>query len=167
MSTTHVKTDRRNKAVLKIPEFSHRRCHACAQSLPDSQQVDPQARARWKEDTFMHDMELSDRQEFTGSSRNPDRKNVLQRTKNTAVASVRGTISHKPKLGFPRIPNLAKLGSASFPTVPRTSKSDIGNYVKYARELGQDLRKNALGVKRIFPPGQPPSRAESFRLATS
>uniref|UniRef100_A0A2N9ETX9 Retrotransposon gag domain-containing protein n=1 Tax=Fagus sylvatica TaxID=28930 RepID=A0A2N9ETX9_FAGSY len=31
-----------------------------------------------------------------------------------------------------------------------------------ARELGQDLRKNALGVKRIFPPGQPPSRAESF-----
>uniref|UniRef100_A0A2N9GSA8 Uncharacterized protein n=1 Tax=Fagus sylvatica TaxID=28930 RepID=A0A2N9GSA8_FAGSY len=69
---------RRNKAVLKIPEFSHRRCHACAQSLPDSQQVDPQAQACWKEDTFMHDVELSDRQEFTGSSRNPDRKNVLQ-----------------------------------------------------------------------------------------
>uniref|UniRef100_A0A2N9FZN3 Uncharacterized protein n=1 Tax=Fagus sylvatica TaxID=28930 RepID=A0A2N9FZN3_FAGSY len=108
MSTTHVKTGRRNKAVLKIPEFSHRRCHACAQSLPDSQQVDPQARARWKEDTFMHDVELSDRQEFTGSSRNPDRKNVLQRTKNTPVASVRRTISHKPKLGFPRNPEPCK-----------------------------------------------------------
>ena len=96
----HVKTDRRNKAVLKISEFSHRRCHTCAQSLPDSQQVDPQARASWKEDTSMHDAELSDRQEFTGSSRNPYQKNVLQLTKNTSVASVRGTISHKPKLGF-------------------------------------------------------------------
>jgi hypothetical protein len=127
MSTTRVKTGRRNKAVLKIPELSCRRCHACAQSLPDSQQVDSRARARWKEDTFMHDVELSDRQEFTGSSRNPDWKNVLQRTKNTPVASVRGTISHKSKLGFPRIRNLAKVGNASFPTVPRTSKSDIGS----------------------------------------
>uniref|UniRef100_A0A2N9FKS5 Uncharacterized protein n=1 Tax=Fagus sylvatica TaxID=28930 RepID=A0A2N9FKS5_FAGSY len=83
--------------------------------------------ARWKEDTFMHDVELSDRQDFTGSSRNPDRKTVLKRTKNTPVASVRGTISREPKLGFPRIRNLAKVGSASFPTVPRTSKSDIGS----------------------------------------
>uniref|UniRef100_A0A2N9HZY1 Uncharacterized protein n=1 Tax=Fagus sylvatica TaxID=28930 RepID=A0A2N9HZY1_FAGSY len=58
------KACRRNKVLLKVPEFSHRRCHACAQSLPDSQQVDPRARARWKEDTFMHDVELSDRQEF-------------------------------------------------------------------------------------------------------
>uniref|UniRef100_A0A2N9GC84 Uncharacterized protein n=1 Tax=Fagus sylvatica TaxID=28930 RepID=A0A2N9GC84_FAGSY len=85
-------------------------------SLPDSQQVDPRARARWKEDTFMHDVELSDRQEFTGSSRNPDRKTTLKRTKNTPVASARGTISHKPKLGFPQIWNLAKVGNASFPT---------------------------------------------------
>uniref|UniRef100_A0A2N9G2Y7 Senescence-associated protein n=1 Tax=Fagus sylvatica TaxID=28930 RepID=A0A2N9G2Y7_FAGSY len=59
---------RRNKAVLKFPEFSHRRCHACAQSLPDSQQVDLRARAHWKEDTSMHDVELSDRQEFIGVS---------------------------------------------------------------------------------------------------
>ena len=62
--------------MLKILEFSHRRCHACAQSLPDSQQVDPQARVRWKEDTLMHDVELSDRQDFTGPNRNPDRKTV-------------------------------------------------------------------------------------------
>ena len=157
-----VNTGRRNKAVLKFLEFSHRRCHACALSLPDSQQVDPRAQACWKEDTFMHDVELSDRQEFTGSSRNLERKNVLQRTKNTPVASVRETISHKSKLGFPRIWNLAKVGNASFLTVQRTSKSDIGRKVKNARELGQDLRKNALGVKCVFPLGQPPSRAESF-----
>uniref|UniRef100_A0A2N9H7Z3 Uncharacterized protein n=1 Tax=Fagus sylvatica TaxID=28930 RepID=A0A2N9H7Z3_FAGSY len=55
---------RQNKVLLKVPEFSHRRCHACAQSLPDSQQVDLRARAHWKEDTSMHDVELSDRQEF-------------------------------------------------------------------------------------------------------
>uniref|UniRef100_A0A2N9HAY6 Uncharacterized protein n=1 Tax=Fagus sylvatica TaxID=28930 RepID=A0A2N9HAY6_FAGSY len=101
MSTTRVKTGRRNKVVLKFPEFSHRRCHTCAQSLPDSQRVDPRAWARWKEDTGMHDVELSDRQDFTGSSRNPDRKTALKRTKNTPVASVHGAISHKSKLGFP------------------------------------------------------------------
>uniref|UniRef100_A0A2N9FJZ3 Uncharacterized protein n=1 Tax=Fagus sylvatica TaxID=28930 RepID=A0A2N9FJZ3_FAGSY len=38
-----------------------------------------------------------------GSSRNPDRKTALKRTKNTPVASVRGAISHKSKLGFPQI----------------------------------------------------------------
>uniref|UniRef100_A0A2N9IKS5 Uncharacterized protein n=1 Tax=Fagus sylvatica TaxID=28930 RepID=A0A2N9IKS5_FAGSY len=80
----HVKTGRRNKVLLKVPEFFHRRCHACAQSLPDSQQVDLQARVRWKEDAFMHDKELSDRQEFTGANRNPDRKTALKRTKNTS-----------------------------------------------------------------------------------
>jgi hypothetical protein len=75
----------------------------------------------------MHDEELSDRQEVTGASRNPDRKTALKRTKNTPMASVRGAISHKSKLGFPQIRNLAKVGSASFPTVPRASKSDIGS----------------------------------------
>jgi hypothetical protein len=96
----HVKTGRRNKVLLKVPEFSHRRCHACAQSLPDSQQVDLQAWVRWKEDAFMHDKELSDRQDFTGPNWNPDRKTVLKRTKNTPAAPVRGTISREPKLGF-------------------------------------------------------------------
>uniref|UniRef100_A0A2N9G766 Uncharacterized protein n=1 Tax=Fagus sylvatica TaxID=28930 RepID=A0A2N9G766_FAGSY len=89
--------------TVKNSGISHRRCHACAQSLPDSQQVDLRARAHWKEDTSMHDVELSDRQEFIGVSRNPDRKTALKRTKNTPVASVRGAISHKSKLGFPRI----------------------------------------------------------------
>uniref|UniRef100_A0A2N9HI90 Uncharacterized protein n=1 Tax=Fagus sylvatica TaxID=28930 RepID=A0A2N9HI90_FAGSY len=67
-----------------------------------------EARVRWKEDTLMHDVELSDRQDFIGSSRNPDRKTALKRTKNTPVASGRGTISHKSKLGFPRNPEPCK-----------------------------------------------------------
>ena len=46
-----MKTGQRNMAVLKIPKLSHRCCHVCTQSLPESQQVDPQAWARWKEDT--------------------------------------------------------------------------------------------------------------------
>ena len=92
----------------------------------------------------MHDVELSDRQEFTGSSRNPDRKNVLQRTKNTPAASVRGTISHKPKLGFPRIWNLAKVGSASFPTVPRFKK-------KRARSKMRFSSRTAAFARRVLP----------------
>uniref|UniRef100_A0A2N9GAJ9 Uncharacterized protein n=1 Tax=Fagus sylvatica TaxID=28930 RepID=A0A2N9GAJ9_FAGSY len=74
------------------------------ESLPDTQRVDLQARVRWKEDMFRHNMELSDRQAFPQSSLNLDRKNGLRQTKNTPVASVRGTISHKLKLSFPVFP---------------------------------------------------------------
>ena len=65
---------------------------------------------RLKEDTRMHNVELLDRRAFPRSSRNLDQKNVLRRTKNAPVASARGTIYHKSKLGFPRIRNLAKIG---------------------------------------------------------
>uniref|UniRef100_A0A2N9FIZ8 Retrotransposon gag domain-containing protein n=1 Tax=Fagus sylvatica TaxID=28930 RepID=A0A2N9FIZ8_FAGSY len=60
-----------------------------------------------KEDTFMHDVELSDRQDFIRSSRNPDRKTALKRTKNTPVASVRGYIS-QVQARISASPNLAK-----------------------------------------------------------
>jgi hypothetical protein len=73
----------------------------------------------------MHDVELSDRQDFPRSSRNPDRKNVLQRTKNAPAAPIRGTVSREPKLGFLQAQDLEKEGSTSFRTVPRTSKSDV------------------------------------------
>ncbi len=72
----------------------------------------------------MHDVELSDRQEFLRSSRNPDRKNVLQRTKNTPAALARGTVFLQPKLGFLQVQYREKEGNVSFPTVPRTSKND-------------------------------------------
>uniref|UniRef100_A0A2N9GUL2 Uncharacterized protein n=1 Tax=Fagus sylvatica TaxID=28930 RepID=A0A2N9GUL2_FAGSY len=45
---------------------------------------------------------------LSGPAGIPDRKTALKRTKNTPVASVRGAISHKSKLGFPQIRNLAK-----------------------------------------------------------
>jgi hypothetical protein len=75
----------------------------------------------------MHGVELSDRQDFPRSSRNLRRKNALQQTKNTLAASVRGALSREPKLGFPQIQNLEKEGSASFPTIPSSSKSDFGS----------------------------------------
>ena len=75
----------------------------------------------------MHNVELPDRQDFPRSSQNLCRKNVLRWTKNTPAAPARGTIFLQPKLGFPRTQNLEKEGSASFPTVPRTLKSDIGS----------------------------------------
>ena len=87
------KTGRRNKTMLKISQLSPRRRHARAQSLPDSQQVDPQPWMRWKEDTFRHGVELSDRQDSPRSSRNLDRKNALRLTKNTPVASVCRVVS--------------------------------------------------------------------------
>uniref|UniRef100_A0A2N9F9E8 Uncharacterized protein n=1 Tax=Fagus sylvatica TaxID=28930 RepID=A0A2N9F9E8_FAGSY len=81
------KTGRQNKAVLKILELFPRRYRACAQSLLDSQCFAPQARARWKEDMFRHNVELSDRQDFPRSSQNLDRKIALRRTKNTLLSN--------------------------------------------------------------------------------
>uniref|UniRef100_A0A2N9GYJ7 Uncharacterized protein n=1 Tax=Fagus sylvatica TaxID=28930 RepID=A0A2N9GYJ7_FAGSY len=132
---------RRNKAVLKIPELSYRRCHACAQSLPDSQQVDLQAWARWKEDTFMHDVELSDRQDFTGSSRNPDRKTVLKRTKNTPVASVRGTISALTQARIPE--NLEPCKNRQRKLSDGTKNVEIRH-----RELGQICARTGTRFKK-------------------
>uniref|UniRef100_A0A2N9ISA2 Uncharacterized protein n=1 Tax=Fagus sylvatica TaxID=28930 RepID=A0A2N9ISA2_FAGSY len=53
----------------------------------------------------MHDKELSDRQEFIGASRNPDRKTALKRTKNTPgglcsrghISQVQARISANPE----------------------------------------------------------------------
>uniref|UniRef100_A0A2N9J1T5 Uncharacterized protein n=1 Tax=Fagus sylvatica TaxID=28930 RepID=A0A2N9J1T5_FAGSY len=82
----------------------------------------------------MHDVELSDRQDFTGSSRNPDRKTALKRTKNTPAAEP-----------------CCKL-------LPR--QNPIGT--RSCARMGQDLRKNALGenpdsrfARRVFPRNKP------------
>uniref|UniRef100_A0A2N9I339 Tf2-1-like SH3-like domain-containing protein n=1 Tax=Fagus sylvatica TaxID=28930 RepID=A0A2N9I339_FAGSY len=149
-STTRVKTGRRNKVLLKVPEFSHRRCHACAQSLPDSQQVDLRARAHWKEDTSMHDVELSDRQEFIGASRNPDRKTALKRTKNTPVASVRGAISHKSKLGFPQIRNLAKSRQRKLSDGTKNVKIRHRELGQICARTGTRFEKKRAGSKTHF-----------------
>ena len=76
---------------------------------------------------FRHGVELSDRQDFLQPSRNLDREIALRRAKNTLVASIRETISLRAKLGFPQVQNFKKEGSAIFPMVPRTSKTDVGN----------------------------------------
>ena len=72
-------------------------------------------------------MQLSDRQDLPRSSRNLDRKIAFWRAKNTPAASVRGTISLEPKLGWPQVQNFKKEGSASFLTVPRTLKTGVGS----------------------------------------
>uniref|UniRef100_A0A2N9FB32 RNA-directed DNA polymerase n=1 Tax=Fagus sylvatica TaxID=28930 RepID=A0A2N9FB32_FAGSY len=103
-----------------------------------------EARARWKEDTFMHDVELSDRQDFIRLSRNPDRKTALKRTKNTPVASVRGAISHKSKLGFPQIRNLAKLGQICARTGTRFEEKRAGRKTRFSS-------RTAAFARRVFP----------------
>uniref|UniRef100_A0A2N9FW08 Uncharacterized protein n=1 Tax=Fagus sylvatica TaxID=28930 RepID=A0A2N9FW08_FAGSY len=141
---------RRNKVVLKVPEFSHRRCHACAQSLPDSQQVDLRARAHWKEDTSMHDVELSDRQEFIGVSRNPDRKTALKRTKNTPVASARGAISHKSKLGFPANPEPCKNRQRKLSDGTKNVKIRHRELGQICARTGTRFEKKRAGSKTHF-----------------
>ena len=113
--------------MLKIPGLFPRHYHACAQSLPDLQRVDPQAQVCWKEDMFKQYVELSDHQDFLRFGRNLDRKIALRQAKKTLVASVHGTIALQPELDFLQVQNFKKEGSASFPTVPRTSKTDIGS----------------------------------------
>ena len=75
----------------------------------------------------MHNVELSDCQDFPRSSQNLHQENALRWTENTPAAPARETIFLQPKLGSPRAQSLEKEGSASFLTVPRTLKADIGN----------------------------------------
>uniref|UniRef100_A0A2N9HDJ2 Uncharacterized protein n=1 Tax=Fagus sylvatica TaxID=28930 RepID=A0A2N9HDJ2_FAGSY len=119
-------------------------------SLPDSQQVDLRARAHWKEDTSMHDVELSDRQEFIGVSRNPDRKTALKRTKNTPVDSVRGAISHESKLGFPRIRNLAKSRQRKLSDGTKNVKIRHRELGQICARTGTRFEKKRAGSKTHF-----------------
>uniref|UniRef100_A0A2N9HH55 Uncharacterized protein n=1 Tax=Fagus sylvatica TaxID=28930 RepID=A0A2N9HH55_FAGSY len=74
-------------------------CKACT-SLPDSQQVDLRARAHWKEDTSMHDVELSDRQEFIGRKLSDGTKNVKIRHRELGQICARtGTRFEKKRAG--------------------------------------------------------------------
>ena len=84
---------------------------------------------------FKQYVELSDHQDFPQSSRNHDRKNGLRRTKNT-----------------PQVQNFKEKGSANFPMVPRTLKTDFGSSVKYACENRQKIRKKAPKIWRVFLP---------------
>ena len=54
--------------------------------------------------------------------------------KNTPAASIRGTVSRKPKLAFSQVQNFKKEGIPYFLGTPRLSKTDIGSYVNRARE---------------------------------
>jgi hypothetical protein len=54
--------------------------------------------------------------------------------RNIPMASVRGTASREPKLAAIQGQNFKKEGNASFPTTPRSPKSDIKNYGYHARE---------------------------------
>uniref|UniRef100_A0A2N9FH09 Reverse transcriptase domain-containing protein n=1 Tax=Fagus sylvatica TaxID=28930 RepID=A0A2N9FH09_FAGSY len=81
---------------------------------------------------------------LSGSSRNPDRKTALKRTKNTPVASVRGAISHKSKLGFPQTRNLAKLGQICARTGTRFEEKRAGRKTRFSS-------RTAAFARRVFP----------------
>jgi hypothetical protein len=99
---------------------------------------------------FRHDVQLSDRQDFPWSNRNLDRKNVLQRAKNTPATSVCGIVSLKPKLDFPQVHSFKKEGSRSFPTTPRTSKTNVRSYVNRAVDTGGKYQLLLHSKERVF-----------------
>ena len=63
--------------------------------------------------------------------------------KNTLTASVRKAISHEPELSFVQVWNFKKEGIASFPTTPRSSKSDVKSYVNRMRKNWRKKRDYA------------------------
>uniref|UniRef100_A0A2N9H885 Uncharacterized protein n=1 Tax=Fagus sylvatica TaxID=28930 RepID=A0A2N9H885_FAGSY len=77
-------------------------------------------------------MQLSDRQELLRSSRNLSQKMTPWHKEHS-----NGLRSQDPYLANPSSPlckacTVGKVGSTSFPTIPRSSKSDIGSYVYHA-----------------------------------
>uniref|UniRef100_A0A2N9GJ23 Uncharacterized protein n=1 Tax=Fagus sylvatica TaxID=28930 RepID=A0A2N9GJ23_FAGSY len=123
----------------------------CARpSLPDSQQVDLRARAHWKEDTSMHDVELSDRQEFIGVSRNPDRKTALKRTKNTPVDSARGAISHEVQARIPANPEPCKNRQRKLSDGTKNVKIRHRELGQICARTGTRFEKKRAGSKTHF-----------------
>uniref|UniRef100_A0A2N9FCP3 Uncharacterized protein n=1 Tax=Fagus sylvatica TaxID=28930 RepID=A0A2N9FCP3_FAGSY len=121
-----------------------------AWSLPDSQQVDLRARAHWKEDTSMHDVELSDRQEFIGASRNPDRKTALKRTKNTPVDSARGAISHEVQARIPANPEPCKNRQRKLSDGTKNVKIRHRELGQICARTGTRFEKKRAGSKTHF-----------------
>uniref|UniRef100_A0A2N9FLF5 Uncharacterized protein n=1 Tax=Fagus sylvatica TaxID=28930 RepID=A0A2N9FLF5_FAGSY len=148
----HARENRPTKIrlLLKVPEFSHRRCHACAQSLPDSQQVDLRARAHWKEDTSCTTWNSRIAKNLSGSSRNPDRKTALKRTKNTPVDSARGAISHKSKLGFPANPEPCKNRQRKLSDGTKNVKIRHRELGQICARTGTRFEKKRAGSKTHF-----------------
>ena len=68
------KIDKNKGTMLKISQFSPRGCRVRAQILSDPQRFDPQVHNFKKEDTFKHNVQLSDHQDFPRSSWNLNRK---------------------------------------------------------------------------------------------
>ena len=128
------KIDGGEEIMLKISQLSSQGCRARAQILSDSLRFDLQVQNFNKEDTFIHDVQLSDRQYCPRFGRNLDRKTALWRAKNPLAASVCGTVSLEPKLGFPQAHNFKKEGNVSFPKTLRTSKTDVGSYIYHAHK---------------------------------
>uniref|UniRef100_A0A2N9HYU6 RNase H type-1 domain-containing protein n=1 Tax=Fagus sylvatica TaxID=28930 RepID=A0A2N9HYU6_FAGSY len=89
-------------------------------------------------------------QEFIGASRNPDRKTALKRTKNTPVASVRGAISHKSKLGFPQIRNLAKSRQRKLSDGTKNVKIRHRELGQICARTGTRFEKKRAGSKTHF-----------------
>ena len=87
--------------MLKISQFPPRGCGVPTWIRSNSLRFDPQAHNLKKEDTFKHDMQLLDRQDFPRFGQNLDQKITLRRAKHSLTASVRGTIPPEPKLDLP------------------------------------------------------------------
>uniref|UniRef100_A0A2N9ITA6 Uncharacterized protein n=1 Tax=Fagus sylvatica TaxID=28930 RepID=A0A2N9ITA6_FAGSY len=121
------------------------------ESLPDSQQVDLRARAHWKEDTsHARRGTLGSPRILSGSAGIPDRKTALKRTKNTPVASVRGAISHKSKLGFPQIRNLAKSRQRKLSDGTKNVKIRHRELGQICARTGTRFEKKRAGSKTHF-----------------
>ena len=77
------------------------------------------------------------------------KKNSPSARKNTPTTSVRGAVSLEPMLHFSQVWNFKEEGIASFPGIPRSSKTDIGSYVNRARENWRKLEKRAENLTRF------------------
>uniref|UniRef100_A0A2N9G334 Uncharacterized protein n=1 Tax=Fagus sylvatica TaxID=28930 RepID=A0A2N9G334_FAGSY len=98
----------------------------------------------------MHDVELSDRQEFIGVSRNPDRKTALKRTKNTPVDSARGAISHEVQARIPANPEPCKNRQRKLSDGTKNVKIRHRELGQICARTGTRFEKKRAGSKTHF-----------------
>uniref|UniRef100_A0A2N9H6Q9 Uncharacterized protein n=1 Tax=Fagus sylvatica TaxID=28930 RepID=A0A2N9H6Q9_FAGSY len=87
---------------------------------------------------------------LSGSSRNPDRKTALKRTKNTPVDSARGAISHKSKLGFPANPEPCKNRQRKLSDGTKNVKIRHRELGQICARTGTRFEKKRAGSKTHF-----------------
>uniref|UniRef100_A0A2N9EPB8 Uncharacterized protein n=1 Tax=Fagus sylvatica TaxID=28930 RepID=A0A2N9EPB8_FAGSY len=121
--------------------------NVCAKILSDPLQLGPRAKTLRQEVHFSYHTQLSDRQELLRSSRNLSQKMTPWHKEHSDGLRSQGSYLANPSSPLCKACTFGKVGSISFPTIPRSSKSDIGSYTVFLTRNKLIYKPECVGKK--------------------